>query len=47
MYKVDNYPISMIDQEIIEKANVIIRKRLIIKDEEKPDAVSADVQSPK
>ncbi|XP_026806697.1 cilia- and flagella-associated protein 43-like [Rhopalosiphum maidis] len=32
IYKVDNYPISIIDQDIIKKANKIIEKRILIGD---------------
>lgn len=34
LYRVNNYPISMIDQEIIKKANQIIEKRILIKSKE-------------
>lgn len=34
MYKVDNYPISMIDQEVVEKANQIAKKRESNKNEQ-------------
>lgn len=34
MYKVDNYPISMIDQEVVEKANQIAKKRELNKNEQ-------------
>ncbi|XP_060871614.1 cilia- and flagella-associated protein 43 isoform X4 [Metopolophium dirhodum] len=32
IYKVDNYPISIKDQDIINKANVIIEERILIRD---------------
>lgn len=42
MYIVDNYPISIADQEIVKKANHIIEKRMLITNKETQAGTTTD-----